>query len=105
MVQRGASPLSEQAALLWMEFADTRSDSARAGLIEHYLPFSTRMARILYARRGGLEVEFDDYLQQARTGMIEAIDRYDPKRGISFEIYAATRIATRCSTACVDVGK
>lgn len=92
MVRRGASPPSEQAAQLWAEFAESRSDSARAGLIELYLPFSTRMARILFARRGGLEVEFDDYLQQARTGMIEAIDRYDPRRGISFEVYAATRI-------------
>jgi RNA polymerase sigma factor FliA len=47
---------------------------------------------MLYARRGGLEVEFVDYLQQAAQGLIEAIDRFDPTRGVAFESYAAVRI-------------
>jgi RNA polymerase sigma factor FliA len=77
---------------LWKEFSEQRSAQTRSVLIDHYLPFSRKIAKILYARRGGLEVEFADYLQQAAQGLIEAIDRFDPARGVAFETYAGVRI-------------
>lgn len=77
---------------LWDAFAGSNDARARAGLIEHYMPF----ARMIAARAYGLRVEpaasFDDYLQYARVGLIEAIDRFDPTRGVSFEAYAVHRV-------------
>jgi RNA polymerase sigma factor for flagellar operon FliA len=77
---------------LWREFNEQRSQEARNLLIDHYLPLSRKIAKILYVKRGGVEVEFVDYLQQAAQGLIEAIDRFDPTRGVAFESYATVRI-------------
>src|SRR5215212_1729643 len=83
-------PADEQR--LWKAFNEQHSQDARNLLIDHYLPLSGKIAKMLYAKRGGLEVEFVDYLQQAAQGLIEAIDRFDPTRGVAFEAYAALRI-------------
>jgi RNA polymerase sigma factor FliA len=77
---------------LWRELSEQRSQEARNELIDHYLPFSRKIAKALYAKRGGLEVEFVDYVQQASQGLIEAVDRFDSSHGIAFEAYASARI-------------
>lgn len=77
---------------LWSAFRHSRDAGARAQLVAHYLDFARRMAGSLYARRPYPELEFDDYLQFAREGLLEAVDRYDSGRGASFETYAAVRI-------------
>lgn len=77
---------------LWQVFSRSRDPETRSRLIEHYTPF----ARILAARAYGLRFDrsssFDDYLQYARVGLIEAIDRYDLARNASFESYSSHRI-------------
>lgn len=83
-------PADEQR--LWRDFKEQGSQEARNLLIDHYLPLSRKIAKILYAKRGGLEVEFVDYSQESAQGLIEAIDRFDPTRGVAFETYAAVRI-------------
>src|SRR4051794_6173870 len=50
------------------------------------------LAATMYSRRGGLVVDFGDYLQFATLGLIEAIDRYEPGRGVPFAAYAGLRI-------------
>jgi len=77
---------------LWREFKEQRTRETRNRLIDHYLPFSRKIAKMLYAKRGGLDVEFLDYVQQAAQGLIEAIDRFDETRGTAFEAYASVRI-------------
>jgi RNA polymerase sigma factor for flagellar operon FliA len=83
-------PVDEQR--LWKDFNEQRTPQTRSALIDHYLPLSRKIAKILYAKRGGLDVEFVDYLQQAAQGLIEAIDRFDSTRGVPFESYASARI-------------
>lgn len=77
---------------LWESFGRWRDARTRMQLIDHYLPF----AKIVAARMFGLRVDdslsFDDYLQYARVGLMESVDRYDPARGSSFESYATYRI-------------
>lgn len=77
---------------LWEALGSSNDAHTRAALIEHYMPF----ARVIAARVYGLRVEpaasFDDYLQYARVGLIEAIDRFDVSRGAPFESYAVHRI-------------
>lgn len=50
------------------------------------------LAARLYKLRPNNAVSFDDYLQYARTGLLESIDRFNPTRGVRFENFAAARI-------------
>jgi RNA polymerase sigma factor FliA len=69
-----------------------REPWARERLIELYLPFARSVAARAYRMRADDSVSFNDYLQYARTGLIEAIDRYDPLREASFRTYSSYRI-------------
>jgi RNA polymerase sigma factor for flagellar operon FliA len=77
---------------LWDALGGSNDPHARAALIEHYLPFARVVAARVYGLRAGAIANFDDYLQYARLGLIEAIDRFDVTRGISFESYAVHRV-------------
>ena len=77
---------------LWDALGGSNDPGARAALIEHYLPFARVVAARVYGLRAGASANFDDYLQYARLGLIEAIDRFDASRGISFESYAVHRV-------------
>jgi RNA polymerase sigma-B factor len=57
---------------------------ARRELTERYLPLARSLAR-RYERRGE---SLDDLLQVASLGLVKAIDRFDPERGLSFSSYA-----------------
>lgn len=77
---------------LWAEFGRSGAAQAREQLISMHLPFARTMAAKLYAARTHREVEFDEYLQYARIGLMEAADRFDASRGFKFETFAASRI-------------
>lgn len=47
---------------------------------------------MLYRQRSSNDVDFDDYLQLARVGLLEAMERYDPALGASFRGYASQRM-------------
>jgi RNA polymerase sigma-B factor len=57
---------------------------ARRELTERYLPLARSLAR-RYERPGE---SLDDLLQVASLGLVKAIDRFDPERGLSFSSYA-----------------
>lgn len=82
----------EQPEALWRAFGRQRDAALRERLVAHYLPFARIMAAKLYAGRTHMQVEFDEYLQYARLGLIEAVDRFDAGRGYKFETYAGSRI-------------
>ena len=83
---------AQELARLWSEYQRDRDPETRNRLIELHLPFCRRMAAWLYAQRGVVEAEFADYLQLATLGMIEALDRYTPERGVPFEAFARLRV-------------
>ncbi|WP_229075057.1 SigB/SigF/SigG family RNA polymerase sigma factor [Actinoplanes sp. DH11] len=56
----------------------------RARAIEAWLPMAGRLAS-RYRRRGEPD---DDLVQAATVGLIKAVDRFDPERGIDFAGYA-----------------
>ncbi|HEX5513384.1 MAG TPA: sigma-70 family RNA polymerase sigma factor [Gammaproteobacteria bacterium] len=84
---------------LWADFIHDRSDENRNELAGFYLPFARMLAASLYAGRTVQEVEFVDYYQNAVIGLLTAIDRYDPQRGIDFKAYARHRIRGAILTA------
>lgn len=64
-------------------FARTRSPAARAALVERFLPLAQHLAR----RYQGVE-DLDDLEQVAAIGLLKAIDRFDPGRGLAFSSFA-----------------
>jgi RNA polymerase sigma factor for flagellar operon FliA len=82
----------ESVRALWERFTETRQLPLRGRLIERYLPLARTAAARFYRLRSDDSVPFEDYLQYARTGLVEAIDDYDPSREASFETYSSYRI-------------
>jgi RNA polymerase sigma factor FliA len=76
----------------WRRWRETGDAQARERLIASYLPYARIVAATYYARRMHDEIEFDEYLQFARVGMLEALDRYDPDGGAQFKTFAARRM-------------
>jgi RNA polymerase sigma-B factor len=60
----------------------------RARVIEWYLPMTVYLAR----RFGGRGESLDDLTQVAAVGLIKAVDRFDPARGVDFASFAVPTI-------------
>ena len=63
------------------------SQATRAALVERFLPLALHLAR-RYPTGG----EAEDLVQVASLGLLKAIDRYDPARGIAFSSFAVPTI-------------
>lgn len=83
---------ADPTASLWARWRRDRDEAAREHLIGHYLPYARMVAATVYARRTHNDVEFDDYLQLARVGLLEAVDRFEPDQGAQFKTFAAKRV-------------
>jgi len=70
--------------ILIEEFARTRDPAKRAEVIERFVP----LAKSLAGRYRSAREPFDDLLQVAYEGLIKAVDRFEPDRGVSFSSYA-----------------
>jgi RNA polymerase sigma factor FliA len=89
----GTPDFSDEAVrALWARFTESREVALRGRLIERYLPLARSTAARFYRMRSDDSVPFEDYLQYARIGLVEAIDDYDPGREASFETYSSYRI-------------
>lgn len=77
---------------LWETFRSLRDPSSRERLIEHYMPHARILAAKMYRMRIDESATFDDYLQFARVGLIESVNRYDHARNACFETYSSYRI-------------
>ncbi|WP_084091555.1 sigma-70 family RNA polymerase sigma factor [Andreprevotia lacus] len=64
----------------------------REELITLYMPFAKMLAAQQYAKRISAEVDFNEYVQLASLGLIDAVDRYLPEQGAQFTTYAEYRI-------------
>jgi RNA polymerase sigma-B factor len=73
---------------------------ARRQLIERYLPLAHSLAR-RYERRGE---SLDDLVQVASLGLVKAIDRFDPERGLSFSSYAVPTMLGELRRSFRDTG-
>jgi RNA polymerase sigma-B factor len=73
---------------LWARFAETRDPSIREELVQRYLP----LAKSLTQRYRGASESIEDLLQVASLGLLNAVDRFDPDRGIPFAAFASPTI-------------
>src|SRR5579884_3720758 len=76
---------------VWTEFVTTRRPDLRDELITEYAP----LVRFVVSRLGippTSLLEAEDLISYGMIGLINAIDRFDPSRGIRFETFATSRI-------------
>jgi RNA polymerase sigma-B factor len=73
---------------LWARFAAQREPAVRDELVRRYLPFAGKLTQ----RYRGASESFDDLLQVASLGLVNAIDRFDPSRGVPFTAFASPTI-------------
>ena len=76
---------------LWREYKGDPSPESREKLILHYAPLVKYVAGRVSS---GLppSVEFADLVSYGVFGLLDAIDKFDPDRGIKFETYAIARV-------------
>ena len=73
---------------LWHRFTNRRDQAARTELVELYMPLARRMA----SRYAGVSEPYDDLLQVASLGLLNAVDRFDASRGTPFAGFAKPTI-------------
>ena len=78
-------------AELWTAYREAPNANLRRQLIEQYAPLAKYVVDRLNLQPSG-GVSYDDLISQAIVGLIEAIDRYDPTRGVKFNTFAYYRI-------------
>lgn len=86
-----AARASQDEGTLWLRLRGGE-EGARENLLALHMPYARTVASVYYARRFNDEVEFGDYLQYASVGLLEALDRFDPGRGVQFRTFAARRM-------------
>jgi RNA polymerase sigma-B factor len=79
--------LSDDRAL-WERFVRDRDPAIREELVRRNMAFAKRLA----LRYRGASESFDDLLQVANLGLLNAVDRFDPERGIPFTAFASPTI-------------
>ena len=80
--------MEAEEAQLWREFAESRDPAIREQLVTRNMDFAKRLA----LRYRGASESFDDLLQVANLGLLGAVDRFDPERGIPFTAFASPTI-------------
>lgn len=81
-------PDRDQLRARFVEFAESRDQAVRDELVAAHLGLAEYLAR-RFANRGE---PLDDLVQVASLGLVKAVDRFDPGRGVEFSTYATHTI-------------
>ena len=76
---------------VWKKFHKNKSDENRNTLIKNYMYLVKYAADRLYSKLPD-KVELDDLMSAGIFGLMDALDAYDPERGVKFETYCSPRI-------------
>ncbi len=76
---------------VWENFHKSRDEHNRNLLMEHYRYLVRYTAERVHTKLPG-KVEVDDLISAGTFGLMDAIDAYDPTRGVKFETYCSPRI-------------
>lgn len=88
---RTADEIEAGIVALWQAFGRGRDQKLRDRLVLHYAP----LVKYVAGRVGtGLpaHVEVSDLIQSGIFGLVDAIEKFEPERGLKFETYAMQRI-------------
>jgi RNA polymerase sigma factor for flagellar operon FliA len=76
---------------IWRQFHKTRDNHSRNLLLEYYQPIVKYTAERLHSKLPD-KVDVDDLISTGMFGLMDAIDAFDPDRGVKFETYCSPRI-------------
>lgn len=76
---------------LWADYLFTAGLEARNALVVAYTPL-VRYAAFKLGSRLPVWVDREDLISYGMFGLIKAVERYDPERGVKFSAYAFSRI-------------
>ena len=76
---------------VWEQFHKKRSDHFRNLLMKHYMYLVKYAADRLYSKLPD-KVDVNDLISAGIFGLMDAIDAFDPARGVKFETYCSPRI-------------
>jgi RNA polymerase sigma-B factor len=96
---RAGHPSRRDEHELWERFQLDRDPRDRAALVRRFLPLARHLSR-KYHGAG----ESDDLEQVAALGLLKAIDRFDPSRGIAFTSFAVPTILGELKRYFRDLG-
>lgn len=90
---------------LFKKYKETGDKGVRDEIVMEHI----YMARILAHRFRGYGIDFDDIYQVACMGLVIAVERYDPDRGVQFATFATPTIMgelrrfVRDKSACIKI--
>jgi RNA polymerase sigma factor for flagellar operon FliA len=87
----GTAVSPEAVETAWREYSETGSSEARDVILDRYLHLVRYMAHRL-RRTMPHSIEADDLIAAGAEGLLGAVDRFDPRQGTDFAVYALTRI-------------
>ena len=76
---------------IWEQFQQSRDEQSRNMLMEYYRSLVRYCAERLHSKLPD-KVELDDLISAGIFGLMDAIDAFDPARGVKFETYCSPRI-------------
>jgi RNA polymerase sigma factor for flagellar operon FliA len=80
-----------QATTLWQDYQENGDEFAREQLLAQHLPLVHHVARQIM-KTLSVQVELGDLVSSGTMGLINAIDTFQPSRGLAFSTFAAPRI-------------
>ncbi len=83
--------MSDVADALWHRYRGDGEIAARTALLDMYLGLVHHTAREMM-RRVPTEVELDDLVSAGTVGLVQALEAFDPERGLAFSTYAVPRV-------------
>ena len=100
---RKKRPVSAKLNALWTEFKRTGAHDLREQLIERYLPCARAMAERTKAKLPE-NVDINDLYSAGLLGLMDAVNKFEPERGIRFETYCSLRIrGQRCPPLAASI--
>ena len=84
-------PVEQDISAVWHDFGKNRTQALRNLLMMEYLPLVRYNAERIGSKLPN-EVEVDDLIQAGTFGLKDAIESFDPERGVKFETYCSPRI-------------
>jgi RNA polymerase sigma factor FliA len=87
-----AQATTEDEPSLWRRWKAERAGDARERLVLRYNAWARTVARRVFVRVRGRPADWHDFMQNALTGLLQAIDAFDPTFGVPFAAFAVHRV-------------
>ncbi len=88
----GSELTEAQVDRVWEEYVEARGQEQRDTLIEYYMPLVYQTAERM-ANKLPSFIDINDLIGAGTLGLIDAINKFEPERGIKFSTYCCTRVS------------